>query len=124
MSETMLQACRLSKTFGRGEGLVRAVDEVDMEVRTGETVAVMGPSGCGKSTLLYLLGGLARHPPSRGRGPSIRTRLNHAGSRCFFRTGRGSCSRARYQSLRVLTIRAVVALSYGSFLRQIGRSHV
>ena len=60
MSETMLQACRLSKTFGRGEGLVRAVDEVDMEVRTGETVAVMGPSGCGKSTLLHLLGGLER----------------------------------------------------------------
>ena len=60
MSETLLQARRLSKTYGRGEGLVRAVDEVDMEVSTGETVAVMGPSGCGKSTLLHLLGGLER----------------------------------------------------------------
>jgi putative ABC transport system ATP-binding protein len=60
MSETVLQARGVSKAFGRGEGLVRAVDEVDLEVCTGETVAVMGPSGCGKSTLLHLLGGLER----------------------------------------------------------------
>jgi putative ABC transport system ATP-binding protein len=39
---------------------VRAVDEIDLEVAVGETVAVMGPSGCGKSTLLHLLGGLDR----------------------------------------------------------------
>ena len=50
----------LCKSFGRGEGLVRAVDEIDLEVTVGETVAVMGPSGCGKSTLLHLIGGLDR----------------------------------------------------------------
>jgi putative ABC transport system ATP-binding protein len=60
MSEKVLQARELSKTFGRGEGLVRAVDEVDPAVWAGETVALMGPSGCGKSTLLHLLGGLER----------------------------------------------------------------
>ena len=60
MSETVLKARGLSKAFGRGEGLVRAVDEVNLEVCAGETVAVMGPSGCGKSTLLHLLGGLER----------------------------------------------------------------
>ena len=54
-------ACRsLRKDFGSGEGLVRAVDDVDLEVVRGETLAVMGPSGCGKSTLLHLLGGLDR----------------------------------------------------------------
>ncbi len=56
-----LVACRaLRKDYGSGEGLVRAVDEVDLEVARGETLAVMGPSGCGKSTLLHLLGGLDR----------------------------------------------------------------
>ena len=54
----------LCKEYGSGEGLVRAVDGVDLEVPRGETLAVMGPSGCGKSTLLHLLGGLDR--PSAG----------------------------------------------------------
>src|SRR5271170_6691455 len=50
----------LRKEYGSGESLVRAVDEVELEVARGETLAVMGPSGCGKSTLLHLLGGLDR----------------------------------------------------------------
>ena len=56
----VLRACGLRKEYGHGEGLVRAVDGVDLDVASGETVAVMGPSGCGKSTLLHLLGGLDR----------------------------------------------------------------
>jgi ABC-type lipoprotein export system ATPase subunit len=54
----------LEKEYGQGAGLVRALDGVDLEVASGETLAVMGPSGCGKSTLLHLLGGLER--PSAG----------------------------------------------------------
>jgi putative ABC transport system ATP-binding protein len=56
----LVRACGLCKEYGRGEGLVRAVDGVDLEVARGEAVAIMGPSGCGKSTLLHLLGGLDR----------------------------------------------------------------
>jgi putative ABC transport system ATP-binding protein len=60
----LVRAQGLRKEYGRGDGLVRAVDGVDLEVPRGETLAVMGPSGCGKSTLLHLLGGLDR--PSAG----------------------------------------------------------
>jgi putative ABC transport system ATP-binding protein len=59
-SDLVLRARGLRKEYGKESGLVRAVDGIDLDVATGETVAVMGPSGCGKSTLLHLLGGLDR----------------------------------------------------------------
>ena len=86
MSETVLAACELSKKFGKGEGLVRAVDEVDLEVAQGETVAVMGPSGCGKSTLLHLLGGLER--PSAGEIGLAGNRVDQMGERALARLRR------------------------------------
>jgi putative ABC transport system ATP-binding protein len=60
----VLRTRGLEKKYGQGAGLVRALDGVELEVVSGETLAVMGPSGCGKSTLLHLLGGLER--PSAG----------------------------------------------------------
>ena len=50
MSDTgasVLRARGLRKEYGQGEGLVRAVDEVDLDGASGETGAVVGPSGCG-----------------------------------------------------------------------------
>ncbi len=58
--DVLVHARGLRKDYGKGPGLVRAVDHVDLEVARGEAVAVRGPSGCGKSTLLHLLGGLDR----------------------------------------------------------------
>jgi len=64
-SDVLVHAEGLRKSYGSGEGLVRALDTVDLEVDRGEALAVMGPSGCGKSTLLHLIGGLDR--PSAGQ---------------------------------------------------------
>jgi putative ABC transport system ATP-binding protein len=61
----LVHARGLRKDYGTGDGLVRALDMVDLDVNRGEAVAVMGPSGCGKSTLLHLIGGLDR--PSAGQ---------------------------------------------------------
>jgi putative ABC transport system ATP-binding protein len=57
---SVFRAVQLRKEYGKGEGLVRAVDDFNLDVAAGETLAVTGPSGCGKSTLLHLLGGLDR----------------------------------------------------------------
>ena len=55
----------LSKTYGSGENVVRAIDDVNFKIEKGEFVAIVGPSGSGKSTLLHLLGGVDN--PSSGK---------------------------------------------------------
>jgi putative ABC transport system ATP-binding protein len=60
----VVETANLTRIFGSGEAKVTALDDVSIQVTTGEFVAVMGPSGCGKSTLLHLVGGLDR--PTRG----------------------------------------------------------
>jgi len=54
----------VSKTFGRGDGAVNALEDVSFDVPRGSFVSVLGPSGCGKSTLMRLIAGL--HPVTTG----------------------------------------------------------
>ena len=61
----VIQTQNLSRYFGEGETLVKALDDVSVTITQGEFTAIIGPSGSGKSTLLQLIGGLDR--PSRGQ---------------------------------------------------------
>lgn len=61
----ILKVENLTKTYGSGENLVNAVDDVSFSVEKGEFVAIVGASGSGKSTLLHLTGGVDR--PTSGK---------------------------------------------------------
>ena len=60
-----IDAKNLIKQYGVGEAKVTAVNDVSLEIDTGEFVAIMGESGSGKSTLLSMLGGL--NSPTSGK---------------------------------------------------------
>jgi putative ABC transport system ATP-binding protein len=59
------RAVALTKTYGKGDAAVRALDDVSVEFERGRFTAVMGPSGSGKSTLMHCMAGL--DSPTSGR---------------------------------------------------------
>lgn len=61
----ILKVENLCKTYGKGNTLVKALDDVCFSVEKGEFVAIVGASGSGKSTLLHILGGVDR--PTSGK---------------------------------------------------------
>lgn len=61
----ILKVENLKKTYGKGNTLVKALDDVSFSVNRGEFVAIVGASGSGKSTLLHLLGGVDK--PTSGK---------------------------------------------------------
>lgn len=56
----ILESKDLCKTYGSGEGEVKALDHVSIQIEDGHFVSIVGTSGSGKSTLLNMLGGLDR----------------------------------------------------------------
>ncbi|MCH7701275.1 MAG: ABC transporter ATP-binding protein [Planctomycetes bacterium] len=64
MSDLILRASDVSKSYQMGKSPLHVLRGVSLTVRTGEFVAIMGSSGCGKSTLLHILGAL--DPPDKG----------------------------------------------------------
>ena len=56
----ILETKDLQKIYGSGDTEVRALDGVNLQIESGEFVAIVGTSGSGKSTLLHMLGGLDR----------------------------------------------------------------
>ena len=61
----MIDIRHLSKSFRRGESVVEALRDFNLNIEKHEIVAIIGPSGCGKSTLLNMIAGL--YTPSKGR---------------------------------------------------------
>lgn len=88
MSNVVLRTSDLTKVFDQGPSDVHVLNKVSMEVRAGDSVAVVGPSGAGKSTLLHLLGGLDR--PTAGSVEIMGKPLSQLGNK-----GRGEL-RGRY----------------------------
>ena len=62
---SILVADHLKKSYGEGETLVKALDDVSLSVERGEFLSIIGTSGSGKSTLLHMLGGLDN--PTEGK---------------------------------------------------------
>lgn len=61
----ILKVENLVKQYGKGETMVKAVDNISFTVEKGEFVAIVGSSGSGKSTLLHIIGGVDR--PTSGK---------------------------------------------------------
>jgi NitT/TauT family transport system ATP-binding protein len=63
MPKVWVRYVSLSYPSGKGDRLL-ALDNIDLQVRSGEFLCIVGPSGCGKSTLLHIITGL--HRPTSG----------------------------------------------------------
>lgn len=64
LTEPLIKTDQLTKLYGSGSSVIRALDGVDLTIHPGEFVAVIGASGSGKSTLMNMLGGLDK--PDQG----------------------------------------------------------
>ena len=64
MSQATVQLQGVTKSYTRGKQTVEVLQSLDMEIASGDFLALMGPSGSGKTTLLNLIGGLDK--PSSG----------------------------------------------------------
>src|SRR5690606_31885651 len=58
MTEALIQCRDLTREYRKGDNIIRPLDGLDLDVPSGEFLALMGPSGSGKTTLLNLIAGI------------------------------------------------------------------
>lgn len=73
--EKLLEVKNLKTYFNTEKGVAKAVDGIDLEIYTGETLGVVGESGCGKSVTALSIMGLIEYPP----GKIIAGEINYKG---------------------------------------------
>ena len=64
-TQTQLKASNVIKVYGKGDSAFKALDNINVEIRKGESVAILGKSGSGKSTLMHILSAL--DAPTQGQ---------------------------------------------------------
>lgn len=77
--QALVQIAELGKSYRRGSEEIHVLAGVDLEIQSGEFLALMGPSGSGKTTLLNLIGGLDR--PSTGSLSVLGERIDQLNDR-------------------------------------------
>jgi putative ABC transport system ATP-binding protein len=83
----MLEVRNVSKIYGEGTAKVVALNDVSLQVNSGDFIAIMGPSGSGKSTLLNIIGGL--DSPSSGEVILDGKRIDNLGENALVDVRRG-----------------------------------
>lgn len=102
--ESILKVAGLKKYYGKGDTIVKALDDVTLEIERGKFTAIIGTSGSGKTTLLNMLGGL--DTPTAGSiqiGNTDLTKLNSEQATVFRRKQIGFVFQ-NYNLVPVLTV--------------------
>lgn len=106
----ILKVENLVKTYGEGDNIVNAVDNISLSVNKGEFVAIVGASGSGKSTLLHLLGGVDR--PTSGKIYIDGNEINNMNNdkRAIFRRRQIGIVYQFYNLIPILTVEENISL--------------
>jgi putative ABC transport system ATP-binding protein len=109
----MLALDRISKHYRTRNGIVRALDEISLEVQAGELVVCRGPSGSGKTTLLLAAGGMLH--PTTGRVTAAGLEIYRLGERrrAAFRAAHVGFVFQMYHLIPYLDVLANVELARG-----------
>ena len=116
MADTLLDIRGLKTWFKTDDGMVRAVDGVDLHIDRGETVGVVGESGCGKTVTARSVLKLIDMPPGRFEGGQILWQ-----GRDLIPLGQDEMNRIRAREIAIVFQEPMTSLNP---VYKIGRAHV